>query len=534
MPRVHSGLLLPAVLILLGVPVLIHPLPFFPDDALFYPQIAWHVVQGHGSTFNGIESTNGYHPLQMLVTIMAMAAVGCRKMPALRLGAVIEFVWLGLAIVAFARTEDRRGRSAMPGAALLVFGYGTALFGLETHLSLAAIAWWLYEMDRCTGEARDELASWRRFGIASAAVCLARLDNVFLVCAGAVIALAGADLRGLVCRAIAITETAAPPIALYLAWNHAQFGHLVPISGAIKSAFPHLTIEPSYVGRLGAIVSAIAAASLIDAIVEGDLVMLAASIGTLLQAGYILFFAAYSTTSFAWYWTVGAVNLALFLDRFFPRGLGATAATALVVLALTRGWTRAFGYSVVNPLRPLALDRFDPTDPSFVEGASRWIEHNLPPDAIVLAVDAPGNLAYLSGRRIVALDGLTNDYAFDDKLKRDGIIRYAQQVGADYYFGPSPRCGEAISYPFMNAIGSDQGTHTSLLSPLTRAPAGEFELRRDAALVDFNNAATRGHGHFAIWRLSDMTRTRAKASPSDPDRPRISRATKSQDDESPR
>ncbi|MGZ4726103.1 MAG: hypothetical protein ACXWB2_00140, partial [Acidimicrobiales bacterium] len=37
------------------------------DDAFYYFGIARNVAHGHGSTFDGIDPTNGYHPLWMLV-----------------------------------------------------------------------------------------------------------------------------------------------------------------------------------------------------------------------------------------------------------------------------------------------------------------------------------------------------------------------------------------------------------------------------------------------------------------------------------
>ena len=50
----------------LGVPNL-----FLEDDAYFYLQIAWNIGTGHGSTFDGISTTNGYHLLWMGVLAAA-------------------------------------------------------------------------------------------------------------------------------------------------------------------------------------------------------------------------------------------------------------------------------------------------------------------------------------------------------------------------------------------------------------------------------------------------------------------------------
>ncbi len=42
---------------------------FTRDDAYYYFKVAQNITEGHGSTFDGIDVTNGYHPLWMLVCI---------------------------------------------------------------------------------------------------------------------------------------------------------------------------------------------------------------------------------------------------------------------------------------------------------------------------------------------------------------------------------------------------------------------------------------------------------------------------------
>ena len=44
------------------------------DDAYYYFGIARNVADGHGSTFDGINSTNGYHPLWLALCVPVFAA----------------------------------------------------------------------------------------------------------------------------------------------------------------------------------------------------------------------------------------------------------------------------------------------------------------------------------------------------------------------------------------------------------------------------------------------------------------------------
>src|SRR6185312_1036654 len=43
------------------------PSPFFADDSFFYLQVGRNFALGHGSTFNRLMQTNGYHPIWMLL-----------------------------------------------------------------------------------------------------------------------------------------------------------------------------------------------------------------------------------------------------------------------------------------------------------------------------------------------------------------------------------------------------------------------------------------------------------------------------------
>src|SRR6476660_5739494 len=46
---------------------------FTRDDAYYYFKVAQNISEGHGSTFDGLNPTNGYHPLWMLVCIPIFA-----------------------------------------------------------------------------------------------------------------------------------------------------------------------------------------------------------------------------------------------------------------------------------------------------------------------------------------------------------------------------------------------------------------------------------------------------------------------------
>ena len=46
---------------------------FTRDDAYYYFKVAQNISEGRGSTFDGINATNGYHPLWMLICVPIFA-----------------------------------------------------------------------------------------------------------------------------------------------------------------------------------------------------------------------------------------------------------------------------------------------------------------------------------------------------------------------------------------------------------------------------------------------------------------------------
>ena len=217
------------------------------DDAYYYFQTAWHLAQGHFSTFDGgITRTNGYHPLWLLLVtpfywffdketalfgikafeIMLVAggvalvagAAYLARLPWLLLGAALPPLYTGWRMV--------RGMEA--AAALLLLG-------------LLFLALMLYA-------GRPSRWKWLL-----AAVCFilpwARLEYVAISLAVAVALcliewprrerMPGASWLARLRSFDALTPLlgAVAGILVYFAYNGLVFGGLVPVSGATKAAW---------------------------------------------------------------------------------------------------------------------------------------------------------------------------------------------------------------------------------------------------------------------------------------------------------
>ena len=172
---------------LIQLVVAFQPLSFLvanvlPDDAFYYFEIARNIVAGHGSSFDGVNLTNGYHPLWMILNLPAFAWFDGHLLP-------IQFLLLvsiGLNILTavwLSKILSRLVESKLIKNLLLAvylfnpFVLFETLNGLETALSLSLITlfiwWWLKVSDRPTTK------NFVLAGLIGGLMMLARLDNIF-------------------------------------------------------------------------------------------------------------------------------------------------------------------------------------------------------------------------------------------------------------------------------------------------------------------------------------------------------------------
>ncbi len=206
-----------------------------PDDAFYYLEIARHLGAGDGATFDGINQTNGFHPLwQFILVPLAMALPGDAALvrAAMLLGVALGVG--GVVLVArFVRPVVGGGAAAL-GALLAIHGdVGTWWLrnGMESSLLVFALSLLLVALGRF--DRRRDPRSALLVGLACGAVVLARMDFALVV--GAVPLVLAVRVRRwwpLVRSAIGAAAVAGP----VLAWELLAFGHVLSVSGTVKLA----------------------------------------------------------------------------------------------------------------------------------------------------------------------------------------------------------------------------------------------------------------------------------------------------------
>ncbi len=180
---------------------------FMRDDAYYYFKVAQNISLGLGSTFDGINLTNGYHPLWMLVCIPIFTLARFDLILPLRiLLMVMAALNAATAVLIYRLTKNTLSQAAAMLAAFF-WAFNSYIHstiydpGLETPLAAFAVVFFLFNLSEFEKDWRtNELATRKVWGLAISAtlVMFSRLDLVFLALLGGVwIILRGKPMRSL-------------------------------------------------------------------------------------------------------------------------------------------------------------------------------------------------------------------------------------------------------------------------------------------------------------------------------------------------
>jgi hypothetical protein len=162
---------------------------FTRDDAYYYFKVAQNISEGHGSTFDGINPTNGYHPLWlwMCVPIFALARFDL-ILPLRVLLLVLSGLSAATAILLY-RLIGRVLAPAIGAIAAVYWVFSTDVLtrvyqqGLETGIAAFFIVLFIYKLYQFEKTWRSQPVSRRQLatlGLLAVLVMFSRLDLVFL------------------------------------------------------------------------------------------------------------------------------------------------------------------------------------------------------------------------------------------------------------------------------------------------------------------------------------------------------------------
>ena len=446
------------------------------DDAFYYFGIARNVAHGHGSTFDGIDPTNGYHPLWMLMAV-PVYLVGLDDTAAVRTLLALQVLLYGAALATLASVAGRAiggwPRLTRPDAldhpdgtrsplgpwctAVVAVAFAAAtgnpyvvktfVNGLESGvlvlidaLLLAVGARWRRRwLTRGSGRAR--LGASVLLGLA----ILARTDSVLLVGALGLWTLGEAwnfgrrAVRPMLELYVLPTVT----LAVYLVTNQVQFGMWQQISGIVKR-------QPLDAGRGMVLLVTAAVAVLIGwwgyrrsarRVRSGKFRRVKGFVAaTSWFAAFCLLQIAYYQTlqnqQWLWYYAppvlyvlfILVIGVADFCESAAVearpgasvwRTLGPV--SAILLLPLLVGFVYELDSFVDPYVRSIELANRD---------AGQWIDANLPDDVVLGSWDA-GVVGYYSHRSVINLDGVANSSAYYRAGQQGRVGEFLEERGLD-------------------------------------------------------------------------------------------------------
>ncbi|HTO08566.1 MAG TPA: hypothetical protein VMR86_16075 [Myxococcota bacterium] len=416
--------------------------PRFEDDAYYYLVIARNVAAGRGFTVDGISLTNGFQPLWMW--LLVPVAWLCSGDTHVLLGLAQVFVVLltcvsGGLLFDLLRTTCGFRPACFGTAVLLVPPFLNVLVsGMEAALVLLVFLLLVRELfaggalERPEPRLRD-----LRAGVWLGLLLLARLDAVFVAVALAGNALLLGLLAGPASLVARISRTARKSAVLfgpavlmlvpYLLWNFERFGHLVPISGSLKTSFSNPEFVRANVGlpwlallTLGAAGAGLALARPSERRLGRLLVPLVA--GLSLQALHAMWFMRWAV--FAWHYVlfmpVGAVAAGVIARRLQD---------LLPEIALRAGLGLVAWVLIVSQYA--SISRLHLAFTGATREAGEWAAKTLPKDALFAMKDS-GAFSYFSERGVVNLDGVVSSFQFQETLCRGELQQYLDRHHVAY------------------------------------------------------------------------------------------------------
>ncbi len=445
-----------------------------PDDAFYYFTTAHNIAHGLAASLDGHTATNGFHPLwmAMLVPVCRVLERDLAVHAALTLTALLDTATIALVYMAARRLTGRQAPSLLAAAAyalnpVIVL---SAVNGMESAVVLFTgvllLNLYLRLLDPRTRS--PGLLTFAVFGAVAGLAILARTDGVFLVIA---LLLALTTMlqplpwhRPAVAAVVAILV-----VAPWFGWSLARFSTPFQVSGEASTWIEHRAFDPAanrpfrdslghgasriqrsltanlaedyFYGRIWLVagLATLAGAAAVAAMrgqvrprgwrsFHGPLLLMpptAAFLALLIAHDGVRwvvrewYFLPVVPLAALWLALAAAALESIVADQAAPAsrrwGLALVAAVGLAFLVpyAARGsedWRQGRYYWQADYYR-----------------AARWMDSNLPPNAVVGAFNA-GIVSWFSGRSTINLDGVMNARAYH-ALKGQDLIAYADSAG---------------------------------------------------------------------------------------------------------
>ncbi|MFB0566527.1 MAG: hypothetical protein ACETWK_12735 [Candidatus Aminicenantaceae bacterium] len=422
----------------------------FSDDAYYYIVTARNYVDYGFFTFDGINKTNGFHPLWMIITVFLYKLIGTKISLNLQIFSFksLEILLFILILSSAALMSYRLKKKQSPfsyaflGVILILVYPGTNnmfTYGMETTIAALFILYLYY------GIVNDKLIA---VAVLLPLLFLSRLDTLIFV-VGPILLYFLLKREITLLKKIALSIPVVVTSLSYILYNYIKFGYLEPISGIVKSSFPVPNVQLSHLSDpileswfsgtprpllypnllLLVVALAVAFAILINQVKKKIMYRrliysLFAVIPTLLIIN-LVFFQKWNKGLPRWYLVLPAVTVVFIFflalhyvfvkySRFFN----------IIIICVLILFTLIYLKGLPHKIKEFV--KFD-------ENTREHFMRKQSPETVFAGTDI-GGLAFWGGRRVINLDGLVNSYEYQSVLKNQQLSRYLQEKNVSYLF----------------------------------------------------------------------------------------------------
>ena len=419
-----------------------------PDDASYYLKIAENFNNGKGFSFDGLHQTNGFQPLWQYVLIALTFIYKSDPETTLRIVLILQVVLLfksGILLFRFLSDYFTYKIILAGGIIFILFVFLQSINSMETALLVFVFAVILFFSGKTKILEIHDPKNEFIFGILSGLLIMTRLDSAFfifpviLIC---VLKIFSSDERGnKILTLFLIFAGSAIFLLPYLIYNYIEFGNIIPVSGYLKSGFPEVKFNDKFNDLLHYRETYFAFTAVIYLIwyfgkfkinknkyFYSCLAVMSAGIISLLI--YMIFFLNW--VIFSWYFITYSlfVSLAVCLPLRYLLTLNfvrtANILYFIILIFISFYWGFKFFKFYTTGYRHLGgnwnIESYE---------AAQWTKKNTQPGELFAMKDA-GHFSYFSEREVVNLDGLVNNFEFQDVLKNKSLNSYLKENRVRY------------------------------------------------------------------------------------------------------
>lgn len=419
---------------------------FAHDDSFYYLKTALNFSQGKGSTFDGINKTNGYHPLYFWIVSFYFFIINLfatinpellfRFVCLLHLFLIYLIVLLINKIIKIHSDDDRYTILKK----LLVFSllFGLILIrdvGTEAHIVVVLIFLIYYLL---VSIKLEDFKNIFFLGTLVFFLLLARTDLVLTFFMPLLVyKIFTKGIKEIFSKYFIIIILAFISVFSILLYNYLIAGSILSVSSLLANTFPNIVLIDnlrSLITNFGDYITFLKFIVLVVLLVisiylfnknekksvnDGYIVSILLAVGGLLFCFQHLLFNRYGLRS--WYMVVPSCSIILLTINILPKVKKEYVIKLITLLVLFVVLSYFLAIRLLN-------NKF-----KYVYKYSKEIEKITSENDKIFQIDFSGIVSFFSSRKIINGDGLINSYEYYQYLKKNNISDYLKKLDVKYY-----------------------------------------------------------------------------------------------------